>query len=173
MSTEESKVTQTTGEAAGQQEASSPPPEKKKSRSRPVKVYLTVLFFVALLLLVMSFFMQQRSHQALTDLNESLSSQESLMDLQMEKQKLELKTGKLEKERDEAQSKLDQKEKEAQALEWLRQIEDATRKSYSRARELVEQFHESGLEEALPDESVVEGGSSPKETYWSIYSYLF
>lgn len=165
---------QTTGEQTSQQETPpSPPPEKKKSRSRPVKVYLTVLFFVALLLLVMSFFMQQRSHQALTDLNESLSSQESLLDLQMDKQKLEIKVGELEKEKNEAQSKLDQKEKEAQALEWLRQIEDATRKSYSRARELVESFQKSGLEEYLPDESVVEGGSSPKETYWNIYSYLF
>ena len=174
MSTEETKAPQTTGGETGGPEGNPPtPPEKKKNRSRPVKVYLTVLFFVALLLLVMSFFMQQRSHQALADLNESLSSQESLLDLQMAKQKLEMQVSDLEQERDDTQGKLEQKAKEAEALEWLRQIEEANRKSYSQARSLVEQFHASGLEEYLPDESVVEGGSSPKETYWTIYSYLF
>ncbi len=47
-----------------------------------------------------------------------------------------------------------------EALEWLRQIEATTRTSYTRARELVEAFEETGLESSLPTESVV-GGRTP------------
>ena len=64
-------------------------------------------------------------------------------------------------------------QKQVEALEWLRQIEAATRTSYTRARELVEAFEETGLESSLPTESVVEGADSPADTYRSIYAMLF
>ena len=131
------------------------PPDKPKSKSRPVKVYLTVLFCVALLLLLISFVMQQRNHLALQDLNDSISNTQEIADLQLENQRL--------------QYELEDK----QALEWLRQIEAATRTSYTRARELVEAFEETGLESSLPTESVVEGADSPADTYRSIYAMLF
>ena len=137
------------------------PPDKPKSKSRPVKVYLTVLFCVALLLLI-SFVMQQRNHLALQDLNDSISNTQEIADLQLENQRL--------------QYELEDKqalEEQVQALEWLRQIEAATRTSYTRARELVEAFEETGLESSLPTESVVEGADSPADTYRSIYAMLF
>lgn len=138
------------------------PPDKPKSKSRPVKVYLTVLFCVALLLLLISFVMQQRNHLALQDLNDSISNTQEIADLQLENQRL--------------QYELEDKqalEEQVQALEWLRQIEAATRTSYTRARELVEAFEETGLESSLPTESVVEGADSPADTYRSIYAMLF
>lgn len=153
---------------------------KTLSKSRPVKVYLTILFVVAILLLVMSFFMQQRSQQALEDLNASMSTSHSITDLQMDKQKLEFQLSEIQNElkqlkEDQATltTQLDQKNKEAQALEWLRQIETACRSSYTKAKDLVEQFHNSGLESSLPTESVVEGGTSPAETYRNLYATLF
>ena len=137
------------------------PPDKPKSKSRPVKVYLTVLFCVALLLLLISFVMQQRNHLALQDLNDSISNTQEIAD------QYELEDKQALEEQVQAQ------QKQVEALEWLRQIEAATRTSYTRARELVEAFEETGLESSLPTESVVEGADSPADTYRSIYAMLF
>ncbi len=149
------------------------PPKDEKSRSRPVKVYLTVMFCVALLLLLISFVMQQRNHLALQDLNQSISVSQDVADLQMENQKLQYELKEKEDQAGKLQTKLDEAEKQAQALEWLRQIEAAVRTSYPEARTLVEEFEETGLESSLPTESVVEGGTAPADAYRSIYAMLF
>ena len=148
------------------------PPKFSNKKSKPVTVYLTVLFVVALLLLVMSFFMQQRSHQALEDLTTSMEESQTTATLQMDNQRLEYELqqaqdtiGQLE----ETQADL---EKQAQALEWLRLIEEAVRTSYGEAKELVDQFEESELPDYLPTESVVEGAKSPADTYKDIYAML-
>ncbi len=144
-------------------------PEGPKSKSRPVTIYLSVLFCVALLLLLISFVMQQRNHIALQDLNESITQTQDVAGLQLENQRLKYELeakANLEKQAEE-------KDKEAQALEWLRQIEGATRRSYTTARELAEAFEATGLQESLPTESVVEGGDSPAETYENIHNMLF
>ena len=167
-----------------EEEAKTPAPEgaqpPRKNRSHPVKVYLTVLFVVSLLLLVMSFFMQQRSHQALEDLNASMSSNESVVELKLDKQKLEFQIQELEKNLADVegeQAKWEEEktalEDQAKALEWLRQIEQASQTSRSKAAELIQAFQETGLEDSLPDESVVEGGTSPAETYRNLYAVLF
>ena len=152
----------------------------RSSKSHPVKVYLTVLFVVSLLLLTMSFFMQQRSHQALEDLNESMSSNESMVELKLDKQKLEFQIQELqdsltaaEKEQADWDKERMDLENQAKALEWLRQIEQASRSSHSKTAELIQAFEQTGLEEALPDESVVEGGTSPAETYRNLYAMIF
>ena len=152
----------------------------RSSKSHPVKVYLTVLFVVSLLLLTMSFFMQQRSHQALEDLNESMSSNESVVELKLDKQKLEFQIQELqdaltaaEKEQAGWDEERADMENQAKALEWLRQIEQASRSSHSKTAELIQAFEQTGLEEALPDESVVEGGTSPAETYRNLYAMIF
>lgn len=145
----------------------------EKSRSRPVKVYLTVMFCVALLLLLISFVMQQRNHLALQDLNQSISASQDVADLQMENQKLQYELKEKEDQAGDLQAKLDEAEKQAQALEWLRQIEDAVRTSYPEARTLVEEFEETGLESSLPTESVVEGAEAPADAYRTIYAMLF
>ena len=62
-------------------------PPEKPNKSRPVKVYLIALFCVALLLLLVSFVMQQRNHLALQDLNDSISNNQAVADLQLENQR--------------------------------------------------------------------------------------
>ena len=70
------------------------------------------------------------------------------------------------------ESKTADLEKQAQALEWLRLIEEAVRTSYGQAKELVDQFEESGLTDYLPAQSVVEGEDSPADVYKDIYAML-
>ena len=153
MSTEESKSTESQ-ETPKQGSINRLPPKVSSKKSKPVTVYLSVLFVVALLLLGMSFIMQQRSHQALEDLTTSMEESQTTATLQMDNQRL--------------QYELEQ----AQALEWLRLIEEAVRSSYGEATELVDQFEESGLVDYLPDQSVVEGAKSPADVYKDIYAML-
>ena len=141
-------------------------PPKRLSKSRPVTVYLAVLFVVALLLLLLSFFMQQRNQQALEDLHASVSAGQDITELQLANQQLEFQLEQAKKEQQDL-------EESKQALEWLRQIEAATRTSYSKARSLVKAFDEAGLEQYLPVESVVEGETSPADTYRNIYAMLY
>lgn len=133
------------------------PPDKPKSKSRPVKVYLTVLFCVALLLLLISFVMQQRNHLALQDLNDSISNTQEIADLQLENQRLQYEL----EDKQALEEQVQAQQKQVEALEWLRQIEAATRTSYTRARELVEAFEETGLEEQPAHRICGGGGGLP------------
>ena len=152
-------------------------PEKKPARS--VTAYLVILFLAAMLLLVLSFFMQQR--QELLDLNDtSVAASQNITELQVANQQLELQLQTAKKELEESRAALDtagteagEVQKQADALEWLRQIEAATRSSYPRSKELMDAFEETGLKDYLPEESVVEGGTSPAETYQNLYDMLF
>ena len=155
------------------QEASQKAAPKERSKSRPVTVYLGVLFVVVFLLLVMFFFMQQRSHQALEDLNESMSASQDLTALQMEKQRLEFELQKTKEDLAQAEESLEKLEKQAQALEWLRQMEAASRTSYTSLKTLVEQFEESELVDYLPTESVVEGADAPADVYRNLYAMIY
>lgn len=146
-----------------------PAPEPPKNKSRPVTVYLAILFGVALLLLLVSFVMQQRNHLALQDLNESLMSTQEITDLQLENQRLKFEL----EEKQALEEQVAAQEKQLEALEWLRQIEDATRTSYTKARDLVEAFEETGLSESLPDAPLVEGTEAPADTYRNLYALLF
>ena len=96
-----------------------------------MKVYLTVLFCVALLLLLISFVMQQRNHLALQDLNDSISNTQEIADLQLENQRLQYEL----EDKQALEEQVQAQQKQVEALEWLRQIEAATRTSYTRARE--------------------------------------
>ena len=157
-----------------------PSPGQEKNRTRPVYVYLVVLFLAALLLLILSFFMQQRNHQALMDLSDNVTVSQNVTELQMANQQLEFQmedlkrqVSDLTKERNNLEKSAQDAQKQAEALEWLRQIEAAVRSSYPKTQELVTAFEEAGLEKYLPDESVVEGGTSPAETYRNIYAMIF
>ena len=121
------------------------------------------------MLLLISFVMQQRNHLALQDLNDSISNTQEIADLQLENQRLQYEL----EDKQALEEQVQAQQKQVEALEWLRQIEAATRTSYTRARELVEAFEETGLESSLPTESVVEGADSPADTYRSIYAMLF
>ena len=178
MSTEESKSTESQ-ETPKQGSINRLPPKVSSKKSKPVTVYLSVLFVVALLLLVMSFFMQQRSHQALEDLTTSMEESQTTATLQMDNQRLqyELEQAKgtitqMEESQTALEEKISDLEKQTQALEWLRLIEEAVRTSYSEAKELTDQFEKSELTDYLPTESVVEGAKSPADTYKDIYAML-
>jgi DNA repair exonuclease SbcCD ATPase subunit len=124
--------------------------------------------------------MQQRNHQALLDLNDSMSASQDLATVQLEKQQLEFELADLQEDYDTLQA--DQEtltqekealEKQVQALEYLRQIEEACRSSYDKAKELVDAFEASGLKDSLPQEPVVEGTTSPAEAYQTIYDMFY
>ena len=156
------------------------PGEKKQVRS--VTFYLTILFLAALFLLVLAFFMQQR--QAFQDLNQTVATSQNVTELQLANQtltfQLEETTRQADKEKaqlegqlKDAQTQADLAQKQADALEWLRQIEAATRSSYLKSKELIEAFEKTDLKKYLPEVSVVEGGTSPAETYQNLYAMLF
>ena len=150
--------------------------------ARSVTTYLIILFLAALLLLLLSFFMQQR--QALMDLSDTVAASQDAAELQLENQQLnyrleeaqrqskEEKAG-LEAAVKEAEARTETAQKTADALEWLRQIQEASRRSYSEARELAQAFERTDLKDYLPEESVVEGGTSPAEAYQDLYAKLF
>lgn len=169
----EASAPETPAQEAPQQETSRKTAPKEGSKSRPVTVYLVVLFVVVFLLLVMSFFMQQRSHQALEDLNESMSASQDLTALQMDKQRLEFELKQTKEDLTQAEESLKKLEKQAQALEWLRQMEAASRTSYTGLKTLVEQFEESGLVDYLPTESAVEGADAPADVYRNLYAMIY
>lgn len=156
------------------------PAEKKPGRS--VSFYLLILFLAALFLLVLAFFMQQR--QAIQDLSQTVSTGQDVTELQLANQKLtfqlEEATRQADKDRtqletqlEDAQAQTDHARKQADALEWLRQIEAATRTSYPKSKQLIEDFEKTGLKKYLPEVSVVDGGTSPSETYQNLYAMLF
>ena len=171
MSTEESKSTESQ-ETPKQGSINRLPPKVSNKKSKPVTVYLSVLFVVALLLLVMSFFMQQRSHQALEDLTTSMEESQTTATLQMDNQRLQYELEQAKETIGQLEQNQADLEKQAQAMEWLRLIEEAVRSSYGEATELVDQFEESELTDYLPTESVVEGAKSPADTYKDIYAML-
>ena len=162
-----------------EENARQPAEEKKPTRS--VTTYLIVLFLAALLLLVLSFFMQQR--QALMDLSNTVTVSQDITELQLTNQQLTFQLESTQRQAKEQKSRLTEELKEAEmraeaaqqeadALEWLRQIEAASRSSYSKTKELVETFEKTGLKAYLPIESVVENGTSPAETYQNICRML-
>lgn len=148
------------------------PPENKPSKLRAKRVtrYLLVLFAAAFLLLLVSFLMQQRDNQVLTKLNDTMTSAQE--DLKTANGQLQLQVGALQDQVDALEDKLEAKERETQAVEWLRQLETAVRSSHVNARELLTQFQESGLADALPETSPVEGAPSPKEGYETLCRIL-
>ena len=148
-------------------------PPEKPNKSRPVKVYLIALFCVALLLLLVSFVMQQRNHLALQDLNDSISNNQAVADLQLENQRLQYELEERKNQEEDLQSQVEEKDKQVQAMEWLRQIEAAVRSSYSEAKTMIEAFEETGLEESLPTESTVEDAESPADAYRTIYAMFY
>lgn len=144
-----------------------------RRRKRSVVIYLIVLFLVALGLLLMSMVMQQRSQKALEDISKTMSQSQDVATLQMENQRLSYELQSAQRDKEDLEKQLTEKEKETYALEFLRQIEAACRRSYDEARTLVEDFRASGLEEYLPETSSVDGAESPADTYRNLYAALF
>ncbi len=116
-----------------------------------MKVYLIALFCVALLLLLVSFVMQQ--------LEPFGPAGPQRLHLQQpgggrppagEPTPAVRAGGAGRTRRRTCKSQVEEKDKQVQAMEWLRQIEAAVRSSYSEAKTMIEAFEETGLEESLP-----------------------
>lgn len=178
MSEEEKRTTPVEAGTPSPDERPAEPPkqapdQKQKSRSRPVKVYLTVLFLAAFLLLLLSFFMQQRNHQAIVDLGSDIRSAQQITALEQENQELRHQLEALEDEKAALEDRCAETQRAADAIEWLRQMEQAENDSHQSARSLAERFAETGLEDALPSTSPIEGAGSPAKDYRDLYARLF
>ncbi len=160
---------ETTAEPGPKQE----PGQKQRSRSRPVKVYLTVMFLAAFCLLLLSFLMQQRNHQAIVDLGSDIRATQQIAELEQENQELRYQLDALEDEKAALEDRCDEAQRAADAIEWLRQMEQAESDSPQSARALAERFDETGLEDALPSTTPVEGTESPAKDYRDLYARLF
>lgn len=168
-------------------------PPKTGRRKPPAKgsvfIYIIILFIAAFLLLLLSYLMQQRNNEeVISGLRDSASAIQSIEDLQNEKNKLTEQVEALQEKNDlleetiqNQQDKLlglsdslTQKEKEALAVDWLRQIQTLyAKKYYKSARSLISDFQATGLVPYLPEESAVSDKLSPAEDYRAILDALY
>lgn len=159
-------------EAAEPQEL--PEPLTSKQKTRPVVFYIGIMFIVALFLIILSFFMQQRNHEALLKgISGSAVSAQMLVDLEREKDvlqeayndlQLELETTQRDKEA--LSLELQALAPRAQALEYLQAAALAYAEDNSKqARELLTLMQEKKLHEALPTETTIGAGKSPRESF--------
>ena len=153
------------------------PRAKRAQKKNPVVVYLSILFAVAFLLLLLSFFGQQRDRAAMEEMNVNLDSQqETIEDLQAEKQQLMLELQDAKDEVKEAESFADDAEtakKTALACEYLSQMERACRTSYLEGFRIAKEMESKGLRAYLPTTSAVSGCPSPAKVYQELCSTIF
>lgn len=168
-----------------QHEAEHSRPRKKVA----VVSYLAILFGAAFLLLLLSYFMQQRaSEQAISGLQNSVNSIQSVETLvdtnkRLSEENKELtaqadalsdQIEALEKNAAAAQKATGEQEKQLQSMDWFWRIQRAYSKgSKSEAKTLVEQFEATGLPASLPTTSTAAtDGPSPAEQYDALLAAL-
>ncbi len=151
---------------------------RRKTNRPALFAYMVALFAVAFLLLLMSYFMQQRRNDQQL-IEEGLQKNASALQItqSVQKQNEELRS-QLAAAKAENETLLKQNENKAQtilAMDWLWRIErEYFRKSYSNARNLIEEFESSGLKEWLPSGPLVDSDyRSPLEQYEAMYDSLF
>lgn len=159
-----------------EQKSSAQRPRRKTNRPALV-AYMVALFAVAFLLLLMSYFMQQRrsDQQVIEGLQQNASALQITQSVQAQNEDLRNQLSAAEAENE---TLLDQNENKAQtilAMDWLWRIErEYFRRSYSNARNLIEEFESSGLKEWLPSAPLVDPDyRSPLEQYQAMYDDLF
>ena len=146
-------------------------------RTRSVVFYITILFSAAFLLLAMSFMMERRQNaedmndlnQSISGLKDSVSAMQSVQALYEENAQLLERINQLEQSLSQQMTDksdmsreitaLTQRaktlEKQAQAMDWFWQIDEAyVLGRYNKARELIASLEEAGLRPYLPAESV-------------------
>jgi len=151
------------------------------SKTKPVVLYIVIMFAVALCLIILSFLMQQRNHTALMKgLSTSTFNAQTVVDLTLENKTLEeqlaenkkqLDTITIEKKQlEETNATLEQK---AKAIEYLMDLHQTLSSGkHNKAKEILNKMQESGLVEALPSESSLEGSPSPRAIFEEILSAL-
>lgn len=159
--------------------ATGPGKRAVKGKSRPVLVYVTVMFAAAVLLLVLSFFMQQRNHDAIMKgLSSSQINAQSVVDLELENNKLDERIHELETQlataatdEEKLQADLDTAQKSRQAMDWLLGIQQEYEDGdFVQALKLVAEFTATGLPEYLPQTSAITEGypqNHPEGSYAS------
>lgn len=167
---EEKDTPAATQEQQNSQNTATPPthaePGKRavKGKSRPVIVYVTVMFAAAVLLLLLSFFMQQRNHEAIMNgLTSTQINAQTVVDLELENNKLDERIQELEAElatkqtnTDTLQTDLATAQKSRQAVDWLLAIQDKyENRDRVTALKLVAEFTATGLPEFLPQTSAL------------------
>ena len=144
-----------------------------RGSSRPVLLYMGIMFSVALILLLLSFLMQQRNHKDLMEGITDLRDVQSIVDLRMENRTLQenlakskLDLASLQTEYESMTAEKNTAAAQTTAMEYLSEIRHAYDLNYrKKARELIAAFESTGLIEALPDTSAVEGGKSPAQVF--------
>lgn len=155
----------------------------KKERTHLLS-YLVILFSAAFLLLLLSYFMQQRrsDQQVIDGLQQSMSAMQTTQnaiernrELLDENNALKEQLAALEEQVEALTEQQTQQENTTLALDWLWRIErEYFQKRYSSARALIRAFEETGLEDYLPDEPLVDPDyRNPAQQYKSIYNLLF
>jgi len=165
------KEEMSTASAPGQ----APVPSKK---AKPVIFYIVIMFAVALFLIILSFLMQQRNHEVLLKgLSSSSLHVQNLVDLEMDKNKLEdtltetlteLETVKADKKTQEEAAT-----RQTQAMEYLMEVRLAySAGKHSHARELLAEMQKQKLNEALPEASSLPDTKSPRTHYQELVDAL-
>lgn len=159
-------------------------------KPRSVMNYLVILFAAAFLLMLLSFLMQRRANnETIEGLKQSVSAMQSVNSLQEEKVALETQTDTLQKQiadlenqidnlktlNQKLSSSADEQTESANAMDWFWRIQrEVSRGRYSSARALVDEFHSTDLEAALPtDHPADPDGPSPAEQYQKILELLY
>ena len=154
-------------------------------RERPhLLSYMVILFSAAFLLLLMSYFMQQRrsDQQVIDGLQQNMSAMQTTQnviernkELLDENEALRQRNDELEAQAETLAAQQVEQEKTALALDWLWRIErEYFQGRYAAARTMIREFEQTGLEDHLPDQSLVDPEyRTPAQQYKSIYNLLF
>ena len=177
------------GNSGKEKNAAYIPPATKEKRQRSVVHYIAILFAAAFLLMLLTYVMDQRQNEAtvdslnqsLTNLQETLSNQNSLQDIYEDNialidqvDQLEDQVEQLTQQNQLLASQITDQEKTAQAMDWFWQIDEAyVLGRFTLCRELIEQIETAGLVSFLPQESITDNGRfSPAGRYEEIYEAL-
>lgn len=164
--------------------APKPQPGGTKKDRPHLLSYLVILFSAAFLLLLMSYFMQQRrsDQQVIDGLQQNMSAMQTTQnviernrELLDENAALKEQLAALKEQAEATKEQQTQQENTTLALDWLWRIErEYFQGRYSSARAMIREFEQTGLEDFLPGEPLVDQDyRTPKEQYKSIYNLLF
>lgn len=154
-------------------------PAEKKDRPHLLS-YLVILFSAAFLLLLLSYFMQQRhsDQQVIDGLQQNMSAMQTTQNVIERNKELMEENQALREENNllsEQAEELAAKDNTILALDWLWRIErEFFQGRYTSARAMIRAFEQTGLEDCLPDQPLVDAEyRTPREQYKSICNALF
>lgn len=158
----------------GAQDSAPAPEEAASGRQKPVFIYIIILFTVAFILILVSFVMHQRSNQqVLGELHNNVNAIEELQDALDENLRLQKELAKTQKELSSASEQLEREqalrkseEDESAALLSLYSLQQLyAAGDYAKCEEVIDQYEESGVVDALPTESTDAAVVSPLQRY--------